>query len=75
MQNAILKKLFFALFFSFFALPMQAQIKGELKDKETKENILFANVGLLKTSDSTFVKGAISNEKGAFVIRGLTDQK
>lgn len=73
MRNAILKNLFFALFFSFFALPMQAQIRGELKDKETKENILFANVGLLKTSDSTFVKGAISNEKGAFVIRGVKD--
>ena len=73
MKNAVLKKLFFALFFSFFALQMQAQIKGELKDKETKENILFANVGLLKTSDSTFVKGAISNEKGAFVIRGVKD--
>jgi hypothetical protein len=52
---------------------LQAQIKGELKDKETKENILFANVGLLKTSDSTFVKGAISNEKGVFVIRGVKD--
>lgn len=73
MRNAILKNLFFALFFSFFALQMQAQIRGELKDKETKENILFANVGLLKTSDSTFVKGAISNEKGAFVIRGVKD--
>ena len=73
MRNAVLKKLFFALFFSFFALQMQAQIKGELKDKDTKENILFANVGLLKTSDSTFVKGAISNEKGAFVIRGVKD--
>ncbi|MEE1301907.1 MAG: carboxypeptidase-like regulatory domain-containing protein, partial [Bacteroidales bacterium] len=73
MQNAVLKNLFFALFFSFFALQMQAQIKGDLKDKDTKENILFANVGLLKTSDSTFVKGAISNEKGAFVIRGVKD--
>ena len=48
MRNANFKALFFTLFFSFFALQMQAQIKGELKDKETKENILLIKELLVK---------------------------
>lgn len=46
----------------------KAQITGEIKDSVTGEAVAFANVGVLRLSDSAFVRGAATNEKGKFTI-------
>ena len=56
--------LWLAFFFFFFA---QQGIKGRIVDKQSKEGILQATLQLLRT-DSTFVKGALSDEEGNFTM-------
>lgn len=58
------------------ALPLSAQQKsvtlsGKLQDKQSREALAFANVVLKKATDSSFVKGTISNEEGLFALPGL----
>lgn len=48
----------------------QGQIQGKLVD-EANQPIAYANVLLLKTQDSSFVKGSISSEDGNFVIEEI----
>ena len=45
----------------------QQGIKGRIVDKQSKEGILQATLQLLRT-DSTFVKGALSDEEGNFTM-------
>lgn len=59
--------------FLFFSVNLNAQIKGVLKDSTDNSPILFANVTLLKTTDSTLVTGATTNEKGEFRIKKVKD--
>jgi outer membrane cobalamin receptor len=56
-----------------FAQPPEGNgiIKGVLKDKELDKPIEYANAVLYKKSDSTLVNGAISDEKGAFIIKNI----
>ncbi|MCC1483099.1 carboxypeptidase-like regulatory domain-containing protein [Winogradskyella immobilis] len=57
------KYLFYALlFYSCFSFS-QITIKGIVKDKETKQPLAYANIGLKLSKE-----GAISNEKGEFLI-------
>lgn len=43
------------------------KISGRLIDRETKERLMLVTVNLLKT-DSTYIKGVLSDEDGAFSI-------
>lgn len=44
----------------------QISISGTLIDKDDRTPLAFANVGLLKSSDSSFVKGTTTDEKGFY---------
>ena len=46
-------------------------IEGHLLDSLTKEVLPYANVGILKRSDTTFIKGTTSDNNGLFLIKGL----
>lgn len=46
-------------------------IKGIIKDKELDKPIEYANAVLYQKSDSTLVNGAISDEKGVFIIKNI----
>ncbi|WP_276165373.1 TonB-dependent receptor domain-containing protein [Zobellia alginiliquefaciens] len=48
----------------------QETISGKVQT-ETGQPISYANILLLKASDSSFVKGAISNENGSFSIENI----
>ncbi len=41
-------------------------ITGTLTDAKTNENIAFANVGLIRAADTTYISGTASSEKGFF---------
>lgn len=45
----------------------EVEISGQIKDQETKENILYAKVTVLNYADS-ILSGGITNEKGFFKI-------
>lgn len=59
---------------SVVALAQERKITGILIDKESKEPVELATLQLLKT-DSTFVGGAVSNEKGEFVLQAPENGK
>ena len=44
----------------------QHTITGTLTDAKTNEKIVFANVGLIRAADTTYISGTASNEKGFF---------
>ncbi len=52
----------------------ERKVRGTLIDRDSKEALTQTTVQLLKT-DSTFVAGAISNEKGEFVITAPENSK
>lgn len=69
------------LFFSsllFLALSMaavaQAPISGSLVGANDGKPLPFANVALLRASDSSFVSGSTSSEQGRFVISNYADK-
>ena len=63
--------LFITLFtFSTLTLAQTASIKGQLQNAE-KAAVEFANVALYNATDSSFVKAALSDEKGIFVFPSL----
>ncbi len=73
-MNKFLSIRLFVLFICFaISANSNAQIKGILKDSTDKSSVLFANVTLLKTTDSTLVTGATTNEKGEFKIKKVKD--
>jgi len=47
-------------------------ITGTVVDGTTKEPVDFATVSLLNAKDSSFVAGAMSNDKGVFTLRGIS---
>ena len=56
-----------------FPLALMAQtssvnVSGTIKDKASSQTLPFVNVVLKKSTDSSFVSGAISNDKGLFTI-------
>ena len=52
----------------FAQTPVKTSISGAVFEKESKHSLEFVNVSLLRASDSTLVKGAVTNEKGEFTI-------
>lgn len=53
---------------SITALAQERQITGLLADRDTNEPLMQVTVQLLKT-DSSFVTGAVSDDKGAFILK------
>jgi len=66
-----MKKLLLLVLMTMFASALtfaqSRKISGKLSDKETGESVIQATVQLLKT-DSTFVKGTLSNMNGEFSL-------
>lgn len=72
-MNNILKRFLFlflaVLGFSFTALAQSGgTISGKLIDGETQQAVSLANIRVLKQSDSTFIAGKASDDKGVFSI-------
>ena len=59
------------LLFSFSAFTQTANISGAVKDSDGKY-LEFANVLLLSAKDSSLVRGAISEENGAYVFENIS---
>ncbi|MCQ2258618.1 MAG: outer membrane beta-barrel protein [Bacteroidaceae bacterium] len=51
------------------------EIKGTITDKMTKEVVEGATVQLLSLPDSSFVKGAVADQSGAFSVKDLKKAK
>lgn len=66
MRNPILL-IVFSICITTFSFAQEYQISGSVKNTEDI-SIAFANVLLLKATDSTVIKGASTNEKGEFTI-------
>ena len=62
------------LLFAFFVLSFngiaQNTLTGKIVDETTKQGIPFVNVGLFRATDSVFVCGTASDDKGAFSLQG-----
>lgn len=70
-----MNKYYLIILLCFVAAVTKAQerkISGTLTDRDTHEPVTQTTVQLLK-SDSTFVVGAISNEKGEFALSAPAD--
>ena len=68
-----MKKLLFSFFFALITVSMtfaQSKITGKIIDESNNQSVPFVNVGLFRVSDSVFVCGAASDDKGAFVLQG-----
>lgn len=48
----------------------QSTITGKIVDESNNQGVPFVNVGLFRVTDSVFVCGAASDDKGAFVLQG-----
>ncbi|MGB3947482.1 MAG: outer membrane beta-barrel protein [Bacteroidia bacterium] len=59
------------LFCNLLAFAQTFSISGELVDKDNQP-VMFANVMVLKSTDSSLVKGAISNENGFFSLENIS---
>jgi hypothetical protein len=59
------------LLFSFSAFTQTANISGAVKDSDGKY-LEFANVLLLNAKDSSLVRGAISEENGAYIFENIS---
>ena len=46
-------------------------VSGVLEEEGSKTNLMYANVGVLKVEDSTFVRGASTDDKGKFTITNV----
>lgn len=73
MKNILLILSFMSLMFIGFSqqTTKNYSVEGHLIDSLTKEILPFANVGILKQSDTMFVKGTTSDQEGLFLIKGL----
>ena len=68
-----MKKLIFSLIIALIAVltaSAQSKVSGKIIDEATNEGVPFVNVGLFRVSDSVFVCGAASDDKGVFTLQG-----
>ncbi len=66
-----MKTLFLVLAVLLVAYSSFGQITGKVADRE-KEPVLFANVVLYHSPDSSIVAGTFTDEKGMFSIKGVS---
>ena len=57
--------------FPFFAQEPVTSLIGVIVDKDSKTPVEFANIELLKTSDSSVITGTVTDVKGRFIIDQL----
>src|SRR6478735_8438574 len=67
------RKIAITLFFFFLVSSLTAQqtgsgVSGTIVDKVSKKPVEFANVELLNTTDSSAVKGTVTDNKGKFSL-------
>ena len=68
-----MKKLLLSLALAFITVSSvfaQSNITGKIVDESNNQGVPFVNVGLFRVTDSVFVCGAASDDKGAFVLQG-----
>lgn len=53
------------------ALLAQNTISGTLVDDKTNENLLFANIGLIRATDTVYISGTASDDKGFFKFENV----
>lgn len=53
------------------AQAFQFNVSGTLKDSSTNEAIPYVNIIVATQNDTSFVKGTISDDKGAFLVRSI----
>ena len=65
----------FLLVLAFIGLSFNAMaqnsITGKIVDEKSDKGIPFVNVGLFRQTDSVFVSGAASDDKGVFALQGV----
>ena len=68
-----MKNLFFlALLMSVFTMGFaQNKVSGTIVDEKSGKGIPFVNVGLFRQTDSVFVSGAASDDKGVFALQSV----
>lgn len=70
LKEKIMKKKILLPFLCIATMPVMAQhITGKIIN-EQGEALPYANVFLLNQQDSTFIKGTVSDENGAFLLDG-----
>ena len=79
--SSLVKVLLLLIIFNFSFLTSLAQpdpeyqrltISGQLLDADLKEPMVQATIQLFTVTDSTFVGGAVSNERGNFIVQAPT---
>ena len=69
-----MKKLLFSLVLALLTFSTsfaQSQVFGKIIDESTNQGVPFVNVGLFRVSDSAFVSGAASDDKGVFILQAV----
>jgi outer membrane receptor protein involved in Fe transport len=66
--NLIISLALLLLPFGLLAQKSSVNVSGTIKDKVSNEALLFVNVVLNKSTDSSFVSGTISDDNGLFTI-------
>ncbi|MBR4218214.1 MAG: outer membrane beta-barrel protein, partial [Bacteroidales bacterium] len=63
--------LIFLLFFEALCASAQGVVRGKVLDKSSEEPLGFVNVVVTRTGETKMLKGAITDEQGAFLIDNL----
>ena len=63
--------LIFLLFFEALCASAQGVVRGKVLDKSSEEPLGFVNVVVTRTGETKMLKGAITDEQGAFMIDNL----
>ena len=66
--------LFTSLLFSIFSMTAQTTVQGKIAD-EKNQPIPFSSVALIAAKDSHLIKGALTDEQGAFSIPSVSKPK
>lgn len=66
---------FMSLNFYGSTIPIKSELNGIVKDSLTNEVLPFANVQILSTLDSSFVKGAMTDAEGTYLIGDIKTGK
>ncbi|MBQ0128209.1 MAG: hypothetical protein KBT57_00070, partial [bacterium] len=67
MKNLFFLALLLSVFTAGFA---QNKVSGTIVDEKSGKGIPFVNVGLFRQTDSVFVSGSASDDKGVFALQG-----
>lgn len=69
-----MKKLILSFLVMMALSPMviaQSTITGRIVDESNKQGVPFVNVGLFRVSDTAFISGAASDDRGAFMLQAV----